>query len=114
VKNIDELILLNMAAAMVDGVYQDIAEALKPGVKKARSSRWRPPLYGMAPIASRRSTISGGAAAASHNFTDRLIRPGDQAFFDIIQSFMGYHLLLPDVQRRHGDKTATRRLPEGA
>jgi methionine aminopeptidase len=25
-----------------------------------------------------------------HNFTDRLIRPGDQAFFDILQSFMGY------------------------
>src|SRR5262249_47107292 len=25
-----------------------------------------------------------------HNFTDRLIRPGDQAFFDIIQSFTGY------------------------
>jgi Xaa-Pro dipeptidase len=25
-----------------------------------------------------------------HNFTDRLIRPGDQAFFDIIQSYMGY------------------------
>ena len=25
-----------------------------------------------------------------HNFTDRLIRPGDQAFFDIIQSFIGY------------------------
>src|SRR6266850_2142891 len=31
VKNVDELTLLNMAAAMVDGVYQDIAEALKPG-----------------------------------------------------------------------------------
>lgn len=25
-----------------------------------------------------------------HNFTDRLIRPGDQAFFDIIHSFNGY------------------------
>ena len=25
-----------------------------------------------------------------HNFTDRLIRPGDQAFFDVIQSYMGY------------------------
>jgi len=25
-----------------------------------------------------------------HNFTDRMIRPGDQAFFDILQSFMGY------------------------
>src|SRR5262245_18649532 len=29
VKNIDELTLLNMASAMVDGVYQDIAAALK-------------------------------------------------------------------------------------
>jgi Xaa-Pro dipeptidase len=25
-----------------------------------------------------------------HNFTDRLIRPGDQAFFDILQAFNGY------------------------
>src|SRR5437879_13813163 len=25
-----------------------------------------------------------------HVFSDRLIRPGDQAFFDIIQSFNGY------------------------
>jgi Xaa-Pro dipeptidase len=25
-----------------------------------------------------------------HNFTDRLIRPGDQAFFDILHSFVGY------------------------
>ena len=41
VKSIDEITLLNMAAAMVDGVYQDIAEALKPGVKEARSSRSR-------------------------------------------------------------------------
>jgi Xaa-Pro dipeptidase len=25
-----------------------------------------------------------------HNFTDRIFRPGDQAFFDILQSYMGY------------------------
>ena len=25
-----------------------------------------------------------------HVFSDRLIRPGDQAFFDIIQTFTGY------------------------
>src|SRR5207302_916995 len=36
VKNIDELTLLNMAAAMVDGVYQEIAEALKPGVMESQ------------------------------------------------------------------------------
>ena len=65
VKNIDELTLLNMAAAMVDGVYQDIAEALKPGVKESRdrrarhrrgSTRW-------ARTASRRSTRSRASAA---------------------------------------------------
>jgi Xaa-Pro aminopeptidase len=25
-----------------------------------------------------------------HNFTDRYFRPGDQAFFDILQSYQGY------------------------
>src|SRR5215510_5019735 len=34
IKSHDELTLLNMAAAMVDGVYQDIYEALKPGVRE--------------------------------------------------------------------------------
>src|SRR4030095_8177264 len=34
IKNADELVLLNMAAAMGDGVYQDIFEALKPGVRE--------------------------------------------------------------------------------
>src|SRR6266487_148743 len=34
IKSADELTLLNMAAAMGDGVYQDIFEALKPGVRE--------------------------------------------------------------------------------
>jgi Xaa-Pro aminopeptidase len=91
VKNIDELILLNMAAAMVDGVYQDIAEALKPGVKESEivalaTAR----LYGMgSDCVEAINAISGERCSPHpHNFTDRLIRPGDQAFFDIIQSFM--------------------------
>src|SRR6266403_5102792 len=33
-KSSDEITLLNMAASMVDGVYQDIYEALKPGVRE--------------------------------------------------------------------------------
>jgi Xaa-Pro dipeptidase len=37
------------------------------------------------------NSISGERCSPHpHNFTDRLIRPGDQAFFDVIQSFMGY------------------------
>ena len=93
VKNIDELILLNMAAAMVDGVYQDIAEALKPGVKESEivalaTAR----LYDMgSDCVEAINAISGERCSPHpHNFTDRLIRPGDQAFFDIIQSYMGY------------------------
>ncbi len=93
VKNIDELTLLNMAAAMVDGVYQDISEALKPGVKESEivalaTSR----LYEMgSDCVEAINSISGERCNPHpHNFTDRLIRPGDQAFFDVIQSFMGY------------------------
>jgi len=36
VKSHDEITLLNIASAMVDGVYQDIAAALKPGVKESQ------------------------------------------------------------------------------
>jgi Xaa-Pro aminopeptidase len=35
-KNYDEITLLNIASSMVDGVYQDIAAALKPGVKESQ------------------------------------------------------------------------------
>ena len=93
VKNIDELTLLNMAAAMVDGVYQDIAEALKPGVQESQIVALATKrLYEMgSDCVEAINSISGERCSPHpHNFTDRLIRPGDQAFFDIIQSFMGY------------------------
>jgi Xaa-Pro dipeptidase len=93
VKSIDEITLLNMAAAMVDGVYQDIAEALKPGIRESQivalaTAR----LYEMgSDCVEAINSISGERCSPHpHNFTDRLIRPGDQAFFDIIQSFTGY------------------------
>ena len=35
IKSQDEIILLTQASAMVDGVYQDIFEALKPGVRES-------------------------------------------------------------------------------
>ncbi len=93
VKSIDELMLLNMAAAMVDGVYQDIAEALKPGVREAEIVALATKrLYEMGSdcVEAINSIAGERCSPHPHNFTDRLIRPGDQAFFDIIQSFMGY------------------------
>jgi len=93
IKSQDELTLLNMAAAMVDGVYQDIFAALRPGVREneivALATRR---LYEMgSDCVEAINAISGERCSPHpHNFTDRLVRPGDQAFFDIIQSFVGY------------------------
>jgi Xaa-Pro dipeptidase len=93
IKSQDELVLLNMAAAMVDGVYQEIFEALKPGVREnAIVALATKRLYEMgSDCVEAINAISGERCSPHpHNFTDRLIRPGDQAFFDIIMSFVGY------------------------
>jgi Xaa-Pro dipeptidase len=93
IKNADELALLNMAAAMGDGVYQDIFEALKPGVRENEIvALANKRLYEMgSDCVEAINAISGERCSPHpHNFTDRIIRPGDQAFFDIIQSFVGY------------------------
>jgi Xaa-Pro dipeptidase len=93
IKSQDELTLLNMAAAMVDGVYQDIYEVLKPGVRENEIvALANKRLYEMgADSVEAVNAISGERCSPHpHNFTDRIIRPGDQAFFDIIMSFIGY------------------------
>ena len=93
IKNIDEIVLLNQAAAMVDGVYHQIFEELKPGVRECdivASATKR--LYEMgSDQVEAINAVSGERCNPNpHNFTDRLFRPGDQAFFDVIQSYMGY------------------------
>jgi Xaa-Pro dipeptidase len=93
IKSQDEIMLLNQAAAMVDGVYQNIVDVLKPGIRENE----------IVALANKRlyelgsdqveavNAISGERCNPHpHNFTDRIIRPGDQAFFDIIHSFNGY------------------------
>jgi Xaa-Pro dipeptidase len=93
VKSQDEIMLLNTASAMVDGVYQDIAEALKPGVKESQIVAMATKrLYELgSDCVEAINAISGERCSPHpHNFTDRIIRPGDQAYFDIIQSYIGY------------------------
>jgi Xaa-Pro aminopeptidase len=93
IKSTDEISLLSTAAAMVDGVYQDIAEALKPGVRENEIvALANKRLYEMgSDDVEAINAVSGERCNPHpHNFTDRLIRPGDQAYFDIIQSFNGY------------------------
>ena len=93
IKNIDEIVLLNQAAAMVDGVYHMIYEELKPGIREndivAMANKM---LYEMgSDDVEAINAISGERCNPHpHNFTDRYFRPGDQAFFDILQSYQGY------------------------
>lgn len=93
VKNCDEIALLNRAAAMVDGAYDLINEKLRPGVREndivAEVNKF---LYthGSDDVEAVNAISGERCNPHPHNFTDRMIRPGDQAFFDILQSFMGY------------------------
>ncbi|MBN8936689.1 MAG: aminopeptidase P family protein [Rhizobiales bacterium] len=93
IKSADEIALLNRAAAMVDGAYHLIHEQLKPGVREndivAEVNKF---LYthGSDDVEAINAISGERCNPHPHNFTDRLIRPGDQAFFDILQSFMGY------------------------
>src|ERR1700682_3659494 len=93
IKSKDEIMLLSMAAAMVDGVYQTIFEALKPGVRENELvALANKQLYDMgSDDVEAINAVSGERGYPHpHDFSDRLIRPGDQAFFDIIQSYNGY------------------------
>jgi len=93
IKNVDEIALLNRAAAMVDGAYDLIKEKLRPGVREndlvAEVNKF---LYthGSDDVEAINAISGERCNPHPHNFTDRMIRPGDQAFFDILQSFMGY------------------------
>jgi len=93
IKSIDEIALLNRAAAMVDGAYHLVHEQLKPGVRendivaKVNEFLYR---HGSDDVEAVNAISGERCIPHPHNFTDRMLRPGDQAFFDILHAFMGY------------------------
>jgi Xaa-Pro aminopeptidase len=93
IKSADEIMLLTQAAAMVDGVYQAIFESLKPGVREneiVALANGRLYEMGSEQVEAINAVSGERCNPHPHNFSDRLIRPGDQVFFDIIQSYNGY------------------------
>jgi len=93
IKNKDEILLLSQAASMVDGVYQDIYEALKPGVREndiVALATHRLLEMGSEQVEAINSIAGERCSPHPHVFSDRYIRPGDQAYFDIIHAFNGY------------------------
>jgi Xaa-Pro aminopeptidase len=93
IKTADEIALLDQAAGIVDAVYQQIYETLRPGVREheivADAQRLLFEL-GSEQVEAINAVSGDRCSPHPHVFSDRLLRPGDQAFFDIIHSFMGY------------------------
>jgi Xaa-Pro dipeptidase len=93
IKTVDEIALLDHAAGIVDAVYEQIYEQLRPGVREheivANAQRLLFEL-GSEQVEAINAVSGDRCNPHPHVFSDRLLRPGDQAFFDIIHSFMGY------------------------
>ncbi len=93
IKTVDEIALLTHAAALVDAAYEEIYRNLRPGVRENE-------IVGLVSnfLYSNGSEYVEGVNAISgercsphpHVFSDRMLRPGDPAYFDILHSYMGY------------------------
>src|SRR6478752_10669765 len=93
IKTAEEIALLEHAAAIVDAVYEEIYRMLRPGVREheivARAMQILFEL-GSEQVEAINAVSGDRCNPHPHVFSDRLLRPGDQAFFDVIHSFMGY------------------------
>jgi Xaa-Pro aminopeptidase len=93
IKTGDELGLLTQAASMVDAAYEVLYEFLRPGVRENECvGLVSKTLFDLgSEHVEGVNAISGERCAPHpHVFSDRLIRPGDPAFFDILHSYQGY------------------------
>jgi Xaa-Pro aminopeptidase len=93
IKTPEEIALLDHAAAIVDGVYDLIYRMLRPGIRENDVVAAAHKLLfelGSEQVEAINAVSGERCAPHPHVFSDRLLRPGDQAFFDIIHSFMGY------------------------
>jgi Xaa-Pro aminopeptidase len=93
IKTHDEVRLLTQSASMVDAAYEELYRFLRPGVRENETvGLVAKTLYDLgSEYVEGVNAISGERCSPHpHVFSDRLIRPGDPAFFDILHSWNGY------------------------
>lgn len=93
IKTVDEIRLLTHACSMVDAAYDDLYRFLRPGVRENECvGVVAKTLYDLgSEFVEGVNAISGERCAPHpHVFSDRIVRPGDPAFFDILHSYNGY------------------------
>ncbi|HUK67518.1 MAG TPA: Xaa-Pro peptidase family protein [Streptosporangiaceae bacterium] len=92
-KTRDEIALLTQACAMVDAAYEELYGFLRPGVRENECvGVVSKVLYDLgSEFVEGVNAISGERCSPHpHVYSDRIIRPGDPAFFDILHSHLGY------------------------
>jgi Xaa-Pro aminopeptidase len=93
IKTQDEITLLTTACMMVDAAYEELYRAMRPGMREnecvALASKV---LYELgSEHVEGVNAISGERCSPHpHVYTDRVLRPGDPAYFDLIHAYMGY------------------------
>jgi Xaa-Pro aminopeptidase len=92
-KTEDEKTLLTTACAMVDAAYDELYRALRPGFKESQCVALVNKV--LLELGSEHvegvNAISGERCSPHpHVFTDRMLRPGDPAYFDILHAYNGY------------------------
>src|ERR687891_667728 len=93
IKTQDEITLLSTACMMVDAAYEELYRAMRPGMRENECvALVNKVLYDMgSEFVEGVNAISGERCSPHpHVFTDRALRPGDPAYFDILHSYMGY------------------------
>jgi Xaa-Pro aminopeptidase len=93
IKTEDEITLLATACMMVDAAYDELYRALKPGIRENECvGLVNKVLYDLgSEHVEGVNAISGERCSPHpHVYTDRVLRPGDPAYFDILHSYNGY------------------------
>jgi Xaa-Pro aminopeptidase len=93
IKTQDEISLLNHSAMMVDAAYDELYRAMKPGMSENQAvGLVSKVLYDLgSEYVEAVDAISGERCNPHpHVFSDRMLRPGDPVYYDILQSYMGY------------------------
>jgi Xaa-Pro aminopeptidase len=93
IKTPDEITLLTTAATLVDAAYDELYRFLRPGVRENECvGLVSKVLYDLgSEHVEGVNAISGERCSPHpHVYSDRILRPGDPAFFDILHSYNGY------------------------
>src|SRR5579883_1603865 len=93
IKTQDEITLLTTACMMVDAAYDELYRAMKPGFRENECvGLVSKVLYDLgSEHVEGVNAISGERCSPHpHVFSDRVLRPGDPVYYDILHSYMGY------------------------